>query len=59
MVSPWAMARSVRSHLELRRRMDDINGRRHDARRPRNQPRAILFDWDNTLVDNWAVIAKR
>ncbi|MGE0714004.1 MAG: HAD family hydrolase [Alphaproteobacteria bacterium] len=20
-------------------------------------PRAILFDWDNTLVDNWAVIA--
>ncbi len=21
-------------------------------------PRAILFDWDNTLVDNWAVIAE-
>jgi phosphoglycolate phosphatase len=22
------------------------------------RPRAILFDWDNTLVDNWAVIAE-
>ena len=22
------------------------------------EPRAILFDWDNTLVDNWAVIAE-
>src|SRR6266567_2145227 len=21
-------------------------------------PRAILFDWDNTLVDNWVVIAE-
>ena len=21
-------------------------------------PRAILFDWDNTLVDNWTVIAE-
>ena len=21
-------------------------------------PRAILFDWDNTLVDNWAIIAE-
>ena len=21
-------------------------------------PRAILFDWDNTLVDNWGVIAE-
>jgi phosphoglycolate phosphatase len=20
------------------------------------RPRAILFDWDNTLVDSWAVI---
>jgi phosphoglycolate phosphatase len=24
---------------------------------PLPPPRAILFDWDNTLVDNWAVIA--
>ena len=23
---------------------------------PLRRPRAILFDWDNTLVDNWAVI---
>jgi len=23
---------------------------------PLARPRAILFDWDNTLVDNWAVI---
>ena len=22
------------------------------------RPRAILFDWDNTLVDNWVVIAE-
>jgi phosphoglycolate phosphatase len=22
------------------------------------KPRAILFDWDNTLVDNWAIIAE-
>jgi phosphoglycolate phosphatase len=22
------------------------------------RPRAILFDWDNTLVDNWSVIAE-
>src|SRR5262245_26808223 len=26
------------------------------ARRPPSRPRAILFDWDNTLVDNWAAI---
>jgi len=27
------------------------------AARPRvSRPRAILFDWDNTLVDSWAVI---
>ena len=24
---------------------------------PARLPRAILFDWDNTLVDNWHVIA--
>ncbi len=24
----------------------------------KSNPRAILFDWDNTLVDNWAVIAE-
>jgi phosphoglycolate phosphatase len=24
---------------------------------PQGPPRAILFDWDNTLVDNWSVIA--
>lgn len=29
-----------------------MNGRRGAAR-----PSAILFDWDNTLVDNWAAIA--
>ena len=28
------------------------------ARRERRTPRAILFDWDNTLVDNWHVIAE-
>ena len=25
--------------------------------RPQGSPRAILFDWDNTLVDNWPVIS--
>lgn len=24
---------------------------------PAARPRALLFDWDNTLVDNWAVIS--
>ena len=24
---------------------------------PHGSPRAILFDWDNTLVDNWPVIS--
>ena len=23
---------------------------------PRPRPRAILFDWDNTLVDSWPMI---
>ena len=23
---------------------------------PLKRPRAILFDWDNTLVDSWATI---
>ncbi|MFO0997226.1 MAG: HAD hydrolase-like protein [Alphaproteobacteria bacterium] len=27
-----------------------------DRRAPAERPRAILFDWDNTLVDNWAAI---
>src|SRR6202040_342939 len=34
-------------------------GRRMSARRQQNgtpPPRAILFDWDNTLVDSWATI---
>jgi phosphoglycolate phosphatase len=25
---------------------------------PLPRPRAVLFDWDNTLVDNWATIAE-
>jgi phosphoglycolate phosphatase len=32
-----------------------MSGRVHAAL-PR--PRAVLFDWDNTLVDNWATIAE-
>jgi phosphoglycolate phosphatase len=27
-----------------------------DVEAPLRRPRAILFDWDNTLVDNWPVI---
>jgi len=27
-----------------------------DANAPLRRPRAILFDWDNTLVDSWATI---
>src|SRR5215470_9527926 len=67
---PWAMAPSARSRASSAgawtwrsggRALHEggaMSGNGEDSATGSAQPRALLFDWDNTLVDNWDIITE-